>query len=229
MRKVKEGWIRPRFEIVPMRTVFDQKLAAGQAIAGVRGDYSDKNQKMRQVWNRARSTKRVNGQGYYEGVLDRYDNDPGTVLDGKRVTYADTVKHMPRWLAAQYDEFNNNRIMDGGGHDKTNPNARSVRDILAQYGGGHVIPLQNKEAIAGLVTGGAKQSPEFGEILKDYRKRAADGEDMKGKGSTRNWSQTSSAANAAHKQEQTKLQNIREPSDRWRTRLITSRAKTLYR
>ena len=157
---------------------------------------------MRSVWNRARKTKRANGPGFYDGVLDRYDNDPGVELDGVMVSYAETVKHMSRELCAHYDRWNNQRIMNSGGVDHENPNARSVRDIIAQYSGGQVIQLQNPEAVAGHVTGGVRQSTEYGHAVTVYRKRAQEGEDVKGKGPNRNWSHNeASAANAAHKEQ----------------------------
>jgi len=117
VRKVHEGWVRPRFAIVPMKKIFEEKRAAGKAIAGIRGQFSEDNGKMRSVWNRARKMKRANGPGYYDGVLDRYDHDLGVMLNGEMVSYADTVKHMSRELCAHYDRWNNQRIMNSGGVD----------------------------------------------------------------------------------------------------------------
>ena len=95
-KKLHDGWVRPQFEVVKMKTIFEKKKAAGKSIHGIRGRFSMENGKKRQIWNRARDRLKPDNSGYYDGVLDRYDHDLGIVLNGKLVPYRDTVQHMTR-------------------------------------------------------------------------------------------------------------------------------------
>ena len=50
--KLHDGWVRPQFEVVKMKTIFEKKKAAGKSIQGIRGRFSMNNGKMRKNRNR---------------------------------------------------------------------------------------------------------------------------------------------------------------------------------